>query len=496
MFGVVNIVTRSASAMGGTELALAMQQPQRLREVRVSHGRRLDNGVDVLLSASRMRARGEDRFVDFGSAGVSGVAAGLDGERLEQLFVRLAGAAWSAEVTHGSRRKNDPIASFFSDPLVPGQYSQDASTLAQLEYERGFADNTLQLSGRLFAGRYRYEQAFSYSGDPSTSLGKSDWRGAELRLLYTALANHKLMLGVEAQDNLRTDQAQLYPTNPTQDVHIPGSGSRIGLYLQDEWRITPVLSTTLGLRVDRNSTTGTRTSPRVALIWQATPETTLKALFGRAHRAPNIYERDYADDGWMSNPALQGETIDTLELVADRRVGSHLNLRAALYQWTMQNIIVLGTEPASGLPQYQPGPQVKARGLELSADKTWSLGARLRGSVSVQDLAYAGGASLPNSPKLLVKLNLSAPLPWAGLRAGYELRYDSQRLSLDGTRLGGYAVSNLQLSNETLLKGLDLSLNIANLFGKRYAHPVDNSNWQNALEQDGRAIRLKASYRF
>jgi iron complex outermembrane receptor protein len=103
---------------------------------------------------------------------------------------------------------------------------------------------------------------------------------------------------------------------------------------------------------------------------------------------------------------------------------------------------------------------------------------------------------LPNSPKLLAKLNLSVPLPWAGLRAGYELRYDSQRLSLDGTQLGGYAVSNLQLSTEALAKGLELSLNVANLFGKRYAHPVDNSNWQNALEQDGRAIRLKASYRF
>ena len=44
----------------------------------------------------------------------------------------------------------------------------------------------------------------------------------------------------------------------------------------------------------------------------------------------------------------------------------------------------------------------------------------------------------------------SAPLPWAGLRAGYEVRCDSQRLSLDGNRLGGYAVSNLHLSTEAV----------------------------------------------
>jgi outer membrane receptor protein involved in Fe transport len=198
----------------------------------------------------------------------------------------------------------------------------------------------------------------------------------------------------------------------------------------------------------------------------------------------------------VANPALEGERIDTAEVVAEHRVGSDLQLRGAFYQWTMADIIVLGIDTASGLTQYQSGPKVKARGLELSVDKTWAAGARLRGSVSLQDVAYAGGDGLPNSPKLLAKLNLSAPLPWADLRVGYELRYDSARLSLDGTRLGGYAVSNLHLSTEALAKGLELSLNIGNLLDKRYVHPGAESNWQNTLEQDGRALRVQATYRF
>ncbi len=80
--------------------------------------------------------------------------------------------------------------------------------------------------------------------------------------------------------------------------------------------------------------------------------------------------------------------------------------------------------------------------------------------------------------------------------AGYELRYDSQRLTLDGSKLGGIAVSNLHLSTEALAKGLELSLGIQNLFDKRYAHPGADSNWQNALEQDGRSVRLAVSARF
>lgn len=84
MFGVVNVITRNGGDVDGTELAVAYQVPQATREGRVSFGKRLDNGVDVMLSVSGMRSRGADNFIDFGAAGVSGVAAGLDGDRDQQ----------------------------------------------------------------------------------------------------------------------------------------------------------------------------------------------------------------------------------------------------------------------------------------------------------------------------------------------------------------------------------------------------------------------------
>ena len=379
---------------------------------------------------------------------------------------------------------------------MPGQYQGDRYTLAQWQYQDSFVDDTLQFQARLFAGREQYDSILSY-GAPSILSAVSDWRGAELRLLSTAVAGHKLMLGLEYQDNPRVKQAVMHPADPASDFVVVGSGQRTGIYVQDEWHVTDAVTATLGLRADRNNVTGNQTSPRAALIWQATPATTLKALLGRAHRAPNAYERDYADGvSSTSNPTLRGESIDTFEIVADHRLTSSLQLRASAYQWTMRDLITLGTDPATGLAQYQSGDTVHAKGIELSMDKTWDCGGRLRGSLSLQNVRYADGAVLLNSPQRLAKLNFSAPLAAAGARLGYELRYDSMRRSADGTELGGYVLSNLKLSTDRLAKGLELSLAINNLFDKSYSQPNSGSGWQNALEQDGRSVRVEVLYRF
>lgn len=496
MFGVVNVVTRDGASFNGAELAAARQQPQRLREGRATWGRRLDNGVDMLLSASRLRARGEDHFFDFGAAGVSGVAAGMDGESDKEFFVRAARGPWSLDVVYGDRRKDDPTASFFSDPLAPGQYQRKRYALAHWQHEQSLGGDDLHLLTRLFVGQHKYNALLVYGTAYDYPSG-SDWRGGELRLLSTAWDGHKLMAGLELQDNAHIDLRARDLATPANDITVRTSGWRHGFYLQDEWQASDTLSTTIGLRVDRDSATGANTSPRFALIWRATASTAVKALYGRAHRAPNAYERDWGDGiSQVSNRNLGGECIDTLELVADHRVGPDLALRASVYRWSIRDLITLGIDPVSGLTQYQSGEKVKAQGLELSADKTWTSGARLRGSVSLQDATQAGHGELLNSPKLLAKMNLSAPLPWAGLRAGYEWRYDAKRLSLDGSKLGGYALSNLHLSTEALAKGLELSLTVQNLFDKRYAHPGADTNWQNALEQDGRSVGVKFLYAF
>jgi len=504
LFGVVNVVTRSGAGVDGTELAGSYQIPQSARQGRATWGKTLDNGLDVLVSATAYKSDGEDLFFEFPGAteaphfyaNESGVAFGMDGEEDKELFTSLARGPWSFDLSYGDRRKDDPTATYLSEPLVSGQYQRDRYLVTQLQYQDSYADETLHLLARLFLGRHRYTGQFSY-GTPYSYKGFSDWQGVEVRLLSTTWAGHKLMIGMEYQDNSRRDQSNEDQLDPANNLLIAGSGWRLGVYAQDELALSETLTATLGLRFDSNDVTDNEWSPRAALIWKASPNTTVKGLYGRAHRAPNAYEADFEDAvSQVANPSLEGESIDTLELVIDQRVRRNLNVRASLYHWNMRGLVTLGTDPLSGLSQYQSGEDIEANGVELSADTTWDWGGRLRGSLSYQDVAYASGAGLDNSPRFLGKLNLSGPLAATGLRFGYELQYTSERQAIDGSDLDGYWLSNLQLSSYTWVRGLEVSLGLYNLFDTRYEHPGADINWQNALEQDGRSARLKLSYRF
>ncbi|MBU4235001.1 MAG: TonB-dependent receptor [Proteobacteria bacterium] len=504
LFGVINVVTRSGAGVDGTELAVSYEGPQSARQGRATWGKTLDNGVDMLLSASAYKAKGEDLFFEYPGAtddpnfyaNDSGVASGMDGERDKEFFTHLARGPWSFQFSAGDRHKDDPTASFYSEPLLSGQYERDRTLMTQLRYQDSFAGDNLNLSARLFMGRTRYTGLFSY-GTPYFSTGSSDWQGVELGLLSTFWSGHKLMVGMEFQDNSRRDQTTEDIVDSANDIVIPGSGWRAGVYTQDEWALSETVTATLGLRCDRNDTSDNNLSPRTALIWQAAPDTTLKTMYGRAHREPNAYERDYEDGvAQVGNPELESETIDTLELVMDHRLRQNLNLRASVYQWSMQGLVTLGVDTLSGISQYQSDEDVKANGVELSADKTWDWTGRLRGSVSYQDVSYESGAGLDNSPQLLGKLNFSGPLPVTGLSFGSEIQYYSKRQAIDGTDLDGYWLSNLNLVADEWAKGVEVSLGLYNLFDVRYDHPGSDINWQNALEQDGRSLRLKVVYRF
>lgn len=493
MFGVANLVTRSGQDVNGVELTAARQTTHLASSGRLSVGRRLEDGTDVLVSLSGLDARGQDHRYDFGD-GVEGLAARMDGERDQELHARLARGAWSFDLNWGDRLKADPTAAEGTDPLVAGQGIRDRYLLTQLRYEDTLADPRQRLMARVFMSEYGFESRSSYGGERYLFSGTTRSRGAELRWLSDAWSNHRLMVGLELQDDPQRDQAQHDPDGEQPDYLFPNQGWRAGLYAQDEWRLSESLVATLGGRVDRDSIQGTRLSPRMALIWRPASASTLRLLYGTAHRAPNAYETNWRWDGErpVLEDAVPGERIRTLELVLDQRVAPDLVWRGALYRWALRDAIVFDNDAYL----FRSEVPICATGLELSADKTWRGGARLRGSLSRQWVGFDDGRPVPNAPPWLAKLAFSTPLPVAGLRLAYEWSFVGRRHTPDGHRLGGYSVSGVHLVAPRILPRLDVSLGIANLFNKRYAHPLPAGSWMPSLAQDGRSATLQLSYRF
>ena len=67
---------------------------------------------------------------------------------------------------------------------------------------------------------------------------------------------------------------------------------RLGLYLQDEWKVHDKTSITAGVRLDLDSFINPTVSPRLTLLHTLTPEHTLRATVSVAYRPPTLFERD------------------------------------------------------------------------------------------------------------------------------------------------------------------------------------------------------------
>ncbi len=149
------------------------------------------------------------------------------------------------------------------------------------------------------------------------------------------------------------------------------------VFLQDSWQLAQKLDLTWGLRYDRYSDFGSTTNPRAALVWQATPNLTVKALYGRAFRAPSfrdLYTRNNAL--LLGNSELDAETNETTELALNWRASGALNVGFNLYQFEIKDkILAIDTDVATqqALITVNEG-QLDGHGVELEA--RWKFSSR------------------------------------------------------------------------------------------------------------------------
>lgn len=500
LFGVINIITKKGENIQGREIGLSLGSHND-RAGRATLGATLENGADLLLSASARNAVGPNLyFADLNTPdNNNGYAQNTDYTRQQSFFAKLSGDNITFEAAHSSRKKGLPSGALGTLLNDPASYYLDEQTFVSLKGERELG-NGLNASTHLYYGHYAYQGDFNYAGNINRDIADGRWWGIETKLLQRLNQQHLLVYGLEYQNNTRQTQRNFDLTPYVEYLDSQRHSQRFGAYLQDEITWNEAWGMTLGGRFDRASGDQGTLSPRLGLIYRQNPSINWKLLYGSAFRSPNAYERyyDYRGPGTqqLANPTLSSEKIKTYQVIMEKSLPGAWRLTAEAYYYRMTNLIGQTYNVSSDALQYQNSPPVAVRGTALEIERNWD-GYRLRASYSLQFARDDNGARPANSPTHLGKANFSAPLP-GDWRIGYEWQYTGARLSTT-TELPATQISNLTLSHSPRGGNREYFLSIYNLFNKQLADPASfdpSIPDRQALPQNERQLRLNGVFRF
>jgi outer membrane cobalamin receptor len=501
VLGVINLVTRSGSALGATHLAVRGGSYGR-RGASAVIDRRLKSGLGLMITGAWEASDGQDLFYPEYDAPTThfGVAHNLDWERRwsVQTKAERGGLSFSGWLTR--RVKAIPTGSYgMTFDASPAQ-TGDSYGFAELKYEHDL-DASKQVRIRGFVDRYAYEGVYAYDGSDYLDRARDESVGSEASFRWDIGSAQHLTAGAEYRRHLRA----MYLATSSVDnsvvagYHVPNTVA--SAFVEHEFQPIARVTVLGGIRVDDYSATGSSVTPRAAILYDPARGTTLKLLYGRAFRAPNLGESHLDGFGYKVNPSLHEERGHTLELVLQQRLGTALLGTASLYRYHMNGLIDPELDPADSILIYRNTGKASARGAEFGLEARFGGGVLGYANYSYQRTRdEATSEVLTNSPTHLVKAGVAAPLAsWVG--GALEGRGESSRVTVYGTRTGAYVLGSMYLwfspLGGTPADGrLQLSLKVNNLFDASYATPGGLEHLQPAIEQDGRNVSAELRYRF
>ena len=505
MLGVVNIITKRGRDISGVEFN-AQYGSFDTYKIRGSYGARLDNGLEVMLSATKYGSDGQKKlyYPEYDDPDTNnGIYVNNDHESHESVKAALGYKDFSFNAAWSKRKKGIPTASYgtvFNDNRA---YTDDDYLILALAYSSNWAGR-YEVSGHVGYTGYHYDGDYPYDWPPVTiNRDKTDGRSfdAEFHAGFDVNERHHLMLGVEGRHAYRQDQSNFDILEDGPDFYLDDKrdSTNWGVFIQDDLTLTPKINVVLGFRYDHYDNFGGNTNPRLAVVYKLTGTSTLKALYGEAFRVPNGYELYYNDGGIGSKPPenLQPEDTKYYEFVLEHSFNQYLRGSISLYKYYVHDVLVTVEDPDDELLQVQNGSTVDVSGLEvvLEGDGPWGTEGRI--SYSHSDGQYEDGdEELPNSPRHMAKLNLEFPFLDDKLSAGIELQYSSRRKLLSEGWSRSYLVANLGLRTRTFSNGLWAGLYGYNLFDEVIEHVPGEEFEQRVIEQDGRSVMFRLNGTF
>jgi outer membrane receptor protein involved in Fe transport len=326
---------------------------------------------------------------------------------------------------------------------------------------------------------------------------REDRLRAEISAEYTASTVHRLLLGAGAfhnrfdglsdQRNYILHNGGIIPIGQTSEFAgispILNDESQTAFYFlaQDEWRLTRDLTLTAGGRYDHYSDFGDTFNPRVSLVWDASAQSVVKMLYGRAFRPPTIIETGsngtYAP---LGNPNLEPVTLNMLEIAFDHRaVRGTWGVSVFGYQ---QNHLVQTTfDPSAPVLLRYTNRASSDRSLgtqltgELQISRQWSLQSHY--TFQRHTIDPGDDPDIPQAPRhqLYAELKWSVASFWSTSLRGQYIAGRERSATDPRPDPSNYVVASLSAERRNILDRIDLSFLVNNLFNTAYVYPSDSA---------------------
>lgn len=338
--------------------------------------------------------------------------------------------------------------------------------------------------------------------------------------VYSGFDNHRLRFGVGHDDlNMyRTQESRNFTFNPagtpvpladvvdftnTAPFLHPQRRKISYVYAQDEWNFLRDWTLTAGVRSDNYSDFGSTTNPRLALVWDATLDLTAKLLAGRAFRAPAFNEQ-YSINNPVNrgNPALVPETINTLEAAFSWQARRDIHVDLNFYRYQMRQIIraVPNTTPGTGSTFNNTGDQ-NGSGMEVEVVWDASRVLRLVGNYSRQrsiDETTNTDAGYDPQNQVYARADWRFASGWM-LSPQFNWVADRKRAAGDRRPpVPDYKTVDITLRTTRGKDQWDFAASVRNLFDATVLEPslAPGTAIPNDLPMAGRSLYLQAAYRF
>jgi iron complex outermembrane receptor protein len=524
---VINVITRQASDVNGTQLSIAGGSDDSTQFNALYGG--TVGGVDIVANANVLDTNGMDAQVASDQATALDALFGTDTsmapgpvddwQRRYDFSLSVAWQNYSLQGKYVKRNAgsfvgvanalNDESEQAYIDYFLEFAYvrpiSQDINVSAKVYFDYFEFDNYWEIFPEGFGGVFP-------DGYLARSPATNERVGGDLFVEYNLHNQHKLLAGVTLEHQRQTDVSFSTNFNPLTGAPLDEYQDVSGLwnwngdhdrhiwaaYAQDIWDINEQLRLILGARYDHYSDFGGSFNPRTSLSWSFIDDFTLVLAYGSAFRAPTFAELyNINNPAILGNPGVQPEQIDTLELGLNAALGKRTHARATVFHNKIEDLIGVQSSADAVAVSGNVG-KLSVNGLELELESRLSDGSSLMFNYTFQDPENdLTDTDIPEVPRHKANLaftyrhsrfvNLYTGLFYKGevSRATGDLRHD----------IPDYVTVDMSLTWKDYIKHLEVKASVYNLLDEDYVDPSPAGVMESDYPTPGRNFMVNLSYK-